>query len=306
MIALKEGLKRERSRRSLQRQSPTGLPVGEYGESTMQKCVVCLSHRAYPICKTCSKNQFKIEKCRQILAESSDLFSLRKLYRKSLPEIKNVNTEEFWNAKFISIQNFNNQDPITKDRIRTAASLIPRNAKKILDVAAGYGFLEEHIFHHRKDISSGLYGFDISSNSVRLLNKRFGDRFKRGSVYKPPFGKGSFDVVLALEILEHIPPSKVFAVLGVLKQLLIKRGILILSVPLNENLELRGDNPSGHLREYTSSLILAELKLEDIVVDDYKEFYAFNKFYQLKNIFRHVIPWKIWKSNNIVIKSTVL
>lgn len=271
----------------------------------MKRCVICLLNE-YLICKTCRKNPYKIERCRQILAEKNDLVQLEKLYRESLPEIKNVNTEKFWNEKFITPQKFDSQDPMTKDRIRAAASFIPRNAKKVLDVAAGYGFLEEYMFHYRKDVSSDMYGFDISSSSVRSLNKRFGERFKKGSVYNPPFGKGSFDVVVALEILEHIPPSKLFEVFEILKNLLIKPGVLIISVPLNENLELRGDNPSAHLREYNSQLILTELKLGEVVVDRYKELYAFNSFYLLKNIFRTVMPWRTWKPNNIVIKSTVL
>lgn len=271
----------------------------------MKRCVICRINE-YPICKTCRKDPFKIERCRQILAETNDLVNLRKLYIDSLPEIKNLNTEKFWNEKFIMPQKFDNQDSMTRDRIRAAASYIPHNAQKILDVAAGYGFLEEYIFHNKKNESWDISGFDISSTSVRSLNRRFGNTFKRGSVYNPPFRKERFDVVIALEILEHIPPSKVFGVLEILKNLLAKSGVLIISVPLNENLELRKDNPSGHLREYTSSLIVTELKLAGVVVDDYKELYAFNSFYYFKNIFCGILPWRIWNPNNIVIKSRAL
>lgn len=262
---------------------------------------MCLKSRAYPICKVCIKNPFNIEKCRQFLAESRDFFALKNLYKDSLPEIINVNTENFWDEKFIKTHRLKDQDGLTKDRIKTTVSYIPSDVVKILDVGVGYGFFEEQFYSlTKKGIS--IYGFDISSKAVTSLNERFGNNFKVGSIYNPPFKKFAFDAIVALEILEHIPPKKIFNVLEKLRNLLAETGLLIISVPLNENLESRRDNPSGHVREYTKSLIFAELKLSKFSVLDYKEFYAFKNFYSFKKIIQKFLLIKAWEPNDIVIK----
>ncbi len=125
------------------------------------------------------------------------------------------------------------------------------------------------------------------------------------SVYKMNYLSSFFDAIFALEILEHIPPSKIFNVLEDIKKFLKMNGILIVSVPANEGLEKMNSNPSSHVRDYTKELISAELKLAGFDILDIKELYAFKNLYFFKKLIAKIFKKK-WKPNNIIIKARKL
>lgn len=268
---------------------------------SMKCCLICGFQDKYPICSDCSKDPFDLEKCRQVLAEKKDFDVLKTLYNSSLAQIQDKNTSVFWNQKLGEIQLLKDQDRMTKDRIFTAASYIPKGAKRILDVGAGYGFLEEYV--SKKKYNFELYGLDISQKAVKNLKKRFAGSFTAGTIYDLPYKNDFFDTIIALEILEHIPPKKTFKVLRELRRVLSSTGILIISVPLNEGLSRKKENPSGHVREYTSALVKAELRLAGFRPVEGRELFAFSSFYNLKNFLQRFILLHRWESNNIVIKS---
>lgn len=270
----------------------------------MQVCLVCQKRKEYPICFSCGKDAFSVEECRKVLAEKNDLKKLEKMYTSSYVEINNTNTSSFWNGKLKNVEKIYNQDGMTKDRIAISVSYIPKTAKKVLDIGAGYGFLEEKIA--AKNYSYELCGFDISSEAINNLKKRFKGRFTIASIYNPPYQHDYFDVILALEVLEHIPPSKILNVLKKISDILKSGGIFILSIPLNEGLKHKKVNPSGHLREYSRELISAELSLSGFKVIDYQELFAFNSFYKFKKILQQSIFKHKWKPNDIVIKAIKL
>lgn len=262
-------------------------------------CLICLKTRSYPLCSVCETNPHSIEKGRQKLAENRDLKNFQKLYRKSLPEIKNLNTKLFWDKKLDITDLLVNQDGMTKERIHIAASYIQKGSLRVLDIGVGYGFLEELI--SKVDILE-IYGNDISGASVKNLKKRFKGQYKVESIYNMNYNKNYFDLVFALEVLEHIPPSKVFYALSNIKEVLKKGGTLVISVPTNEGLEEMSDNPSGHVRDYTIPLITAELSVVGFKVLDIKTLYAFNSFYLFKKILSKLIKGR-WKPNDIVVKA---
>lgn len=267
----------------------------------MNNCLVCEKEKKYPICQFCKRNQFKVEECRQILASTNKLQELKRMYGSIFPEIKNLNTSSFWNQKLHTTISFAKQDGMTKERVITAFSYIPKTTKKILDIGAGYGFLEEVL--SKNNYSHEVYGFDISRKAINNLKKRFKGNFITGSIYDPPYKNNYFETICALEVLEHIPPSKIFFVLQKIKNLLRSKGIFILSIPLNEDLKFKKENPSGHLREYTKDLIMAELSLAGFRVVQYKELFAFSSLYRLKSIFQKWVFRNRWKPNDIVIKA---
>src|SRR5438067_432547 len=82
--------------------------------------------------------------------------------------------------KLNGTQYLSDQDGLTKDRVKIASSYIPKQAIKILDVGAGYGFVEELL---EKDDRLKIYGIDISQEGVQLLSKRFQGEFKTGIVH---------------------------------------------------------------------------------------------------------------------------
>ena len=146
--------------------------------------------------------------------------------------------------------------------------LIP---KKILDIGAGHGYLEEAL---SKRTMLDIYANDFSVEGVKNLKKRFKGKFSVQSIYKLSYPKDVFDCIFVLEVLEHIPPSKILSVLKSIKKILKKDGLLIVSVPMNEGLEKMKTNPNGHVRNYTEALIKAELQIAGFKIIESQTFFC--------------------------------
>lgn len=269
---------------------------------TVNSCLICNLKNSYPICKKCAENPFKVERCRQILAEKEDVKTLKEMYRSSMAEIKDSNTRKFWDKKLDKVSLFKDQDGMTKDRIEIALDFISKDAKKILDIGSGYGFLEEHL---SKNKNIEIYGNDISSRAIANLKKRFKGNFRVESIYKMQYPNKFFDMVFMLEILEHISPARTFEILSKTKRILKDHGILVISVPTNEGLERMTNNPNRHIRMYTEALIIAELKIVGFQVIKLKTLYAFKNSYKLKKILANILHNR-WISNDIIIMAKPL
>lgn len=265
----------------------------------MNKCLICQANKPYPICLMCLRNPFLVEKARQVLAQKNDQQTLKVMYLKKMPEINNLNSSSFWDKKFIEESDLRRQDGMTKDRIRVAYKFLPQSAKKVLDIGAGHGFIEELLSKNKK---TEVFANDISGASVKKLKKKFKGEFRKESIYEMIYPKKIFDAIFLLEVLEHIPPSSSLTILKRIKSHLKKDGCLIISVPTNEGLENMRENPSGHVRMYTERLITAELKMVGFKIQEIKTLYAFKNLYILKKILSNIFKKK-WKPNNIVIKA---
>jgi 2-polyprenyl-3-methyl-5-hydroxy-6-metoxy-1,4-benzoquinol methylase len=241
----------------------------------------------------------EIEKARQAFAAKNKLFELKRFYEASLPEIKNLNTAGFWDERIDEVVDHIPYDGMTDERIRIAYGFMPKNTRKILDIGAGYGYIEK-LLSRNADIE--IFGNDISENAIQNLKNRFKGSFKLESLYKMKYEHASFDVVFMLEVLEHVVPSKLFKLLADVKKILGKGGYLIASVPTNEGLEDMNSNPNGHVRMYTEDLIAAELKIAGFEVVDIKTLYAFKDLYFLKKIISKFLKNR-WKPNDIIIKA---
>jgi len=263
-------------------------------------CLTCKLKEKYPLCKKCARKPFFVERARQILASMNDINSLKGTYNLKYAEIKNLNSSSFWNKRLSDKTYLEKQDGMTKDRIKIAFSFLPRKSKKILDIGAGNGFIEELL--SQKDIE--IFGNDISSVSVKNLKSKFDGRFRKESIYDMKYPGKSFDAIFALEILEHVPPSKIFDLLTKIKRILRKEGCFIVSIPTNEGLEKMKNNPSGHVRTYTENLIRAELKIAGFKIIRLKTLYAFKNFYIFKKISSKLLRNK-WKPNNIVLLAKI-
>lgn len=244
-----------------------------------------------------SMGPFEIEKIRQKLAEKSDLKKLQTTYGDNIPEIENLNTASFWNERLNQQHALEAEDEVTQNRVKIASSFLPYTAKKILDIGVGYGFIEEILLKESREVE--FYGNDISPIAIEYIKSRFHGKYKVESIYEMKHHDHFFDAVFLLEVLEHIPPSRTFSVLGDIKRLLKKGGFLILSVPMHEGLEQMKGNPNGHLRMYTEPLVMGELKIAGFEVLRYKTIYAFSSMYWLKSQIAKV--WKRWQPNNIIL-----
>lgn len=266
----------------------------------MNQCLICKTEGKYPLCKKCTKKPFFVERVRQIIASINDLNSLKKTYNLKYAEIKSLNTSSFWDEKLSVKTSLEKQDGMTKDRVKTAFNFLSRKARKVLDIGAGNGFIEELL--SQKKIR--IFGNDISNASIKILKSKFKGEFRKESIYKMKYPKRCFDAVFALEILEHVAPSKIFCIFKKIKEILKTRGSLIVSVPTNEGLEKMKNNPSGHIRTYTENLIRAELKIAGFKVIKLKTLYAFKNFYSFKKISSKILRNK-WRPNDIVVLAKI-
>jgi len=242
---------------------------------------------------------FEIEKARQAFAAKNKLFELKRFYETSLPEIRNLNTSEFWDERINEEVDHIPYDGMTDERIKIAYGFLPKNAKKVLDIGAGYGYVEK-LLSKKRNIE--IFGNDISENAIKNLKKRFKGSFKLESLYEMKYKPATFDAVFMLEVLEHVAPSRLFKLLADVKKILGNGGYLIASVPTNEGLEDMNGNPNGHMRMYTVDLIVAELKIAGFEVVDVKTLYAFNNLYLIKKIISKIMRNR-WKPNDIIIKA---
>jgi ubiquinone/menaquinone biosynthesis C-methylase UbiE len=112
-----------------------------------------------------------------------------------------------------------------------------QNGKAVLDCGCRDGEFLLHLLSNRPGIA--VSGVDISTAAIADCNANLTDfaGFKGavcGPVEKMTFADGSFDVVTASELLEHLnePEVAVREMLRVLKDL----GLLIVTVPIGQNI----------------------------------------------------------------------
>lgn len=249
-------------------------------------------------------NPFDVEKMRTIFANRGDLKSFKESYsKKNIPEIQNFNTIEFWDNIFSNGGNNVEKSPIFMDKKRKISTFLSKKKGKLLSVGFGTGAIEKEVRRLNNEIE--LFGIDISNKAVENLSNSTTGFFIKGDILKIPFKSSFFDFILALDVLEHISPTKTFNGYQELKRVLRKNGFLILSVPLNENLEkmvAEERNLNSHVRVYTPEILKAELKTFGFTLVKEIYLYAFYKFYLLKTfLVKNLFFLKIRKPNLLII-----
>jgi ubiquinone/menaquinone biosynthesis C-methylase UbiE len=117
---------------------------------------------------------------------------------------------------------------INLDRAILTAQAVPGNAKNILEVGSGDGL----ILNALREAGYDPVAFDISHNALKHIQ---GSKLVQGTASQLPFSSNSFDLVLACEVLEHIPNHIYKSVLEEIIRV-TKKHILI-TVPYREKLE---------------------------------------------------------------------
>ncbi|GAI04656.1 unnamed protein product, partial [marine sediment metagenome] len=120
--------------------------------------------------------------------------------------------------------------------LRYALAMHFSKDKKVLESCSGLGwgaFLLE-------DISSSLTCIEIDQKSIEVSQRLWPfkkTRFVKGSVLSMPFGDGSFDVVSAMENIEHFELENIKQYLDEVRRVLKPGGILVGSSFFADNSE---------------------------------------------------------------------
>lgn len=245
---------------------------------------------------------FLIERLRNIAALQDDKQKFKALYASRFKAIPNLNTRIFWDKRIRQKIGGVDKENITRVKVEFVANFLRHKIGNVLDIGFGYLDLEKRISKLAPHLH--LYGIDISNYAVEEAKRIIRGEFKVGSISRIPYNDNCFDIVVVLDVLEHIPPNKTFKAYKEVRRVLKKGGIFIVSVPLNEPLERmvkKGKNPNGHVRIYTPDILRMELIIFSFKVLKEKYFYAFKIFYALKNFLIKFLSINFRKPNLMVV-----
>jgi 2-polyprenyl-3-methyl-5-hydroxy-6-metoxy-1,4-benzoquinol methylase len=252
-------------------------------------------------------NPFELEKTRAELANKNNIKELVKTYQKNYPEIPDLNTAQKWDYLNIEARELLGKNPMEADRIRIVSALLKGKKKTVLNIGFGSASLEKYLAKTGKLQMYQWNGIDISSESVSSAKKALPTgTFSVGTILDIKSKANAFDYTIAMEVLEHIPPSSIFQALHEIHRVLKPGGYFICSVPLNEGLEemiASGENPNAHVRVYTQTLIRKELEVAQFTVLKDFELYAFHQYYRLKTFLAKHLQKNKYSPNNIIILS---
>lgn len=239
---------------------------------------------------------------RNILAKEDAIVHLFKTYD-GHKEIIDNNTESFWNVRNTDFKFGKSYDPMSWHRVNKVSGILEAaNSHDILNVGYGTGNLES-IYYKRNKIFPKWDAIDISQKYQNKVKNLTNGIVKRASVLRLPFKNNQYDTVVALEVLEHIKPSKIFLALKEIHRVLVLNGLFVVTVPINEGLEImlkNNHNPNSHLRIYSKELLSKELEYTGFSVKHCEFLYAFHTHYRLKSfIAKHILTK--YKPNNMVI-----
>jgi SAM-dependent methyltransferase/uncharacterized protein YbaR (Trm112 family) len=177
--------------------------------------------------------------------------------------------------------------------------LFPNSARVVLDVGSGNAWAAKKFCKPRVD----FFSFDISLKNVSEALKRFPAENHHGVVgdaINPPFQPGTFDVVIASEIIEHILEPQQF--ISSLMKILKPGGKLIVSTPYKEvirqNLCIHCNKmtpQNAHLHSFDENKLLSLYSEKDLMSKKYHIFGNKALVVMRTHIILKYLPFVIWK-----------
>jgi SAM-dependent methyltransferase len=131
---------------------------------------------------------------------------------------------------------------------------------RVLDVGCGTGRLLAELDRHGLAV-----GLDLSDEALRFCRERGHERVLKGDLLRLPFPDGCFDVVTALDVLEHIEDH-----VGALREcarVLAPGGRMFIFVPAHRWLWSLQDEISHHVRRYTAPTLRSALQGAGLTVE---------------------------------------
>ena len=250
----------------------------------MRYCFECgkKAIEGHYICDRCARNPFLNEKYRKFLAANREKKAFLDTYtNKVFANFGNINSGEMWDFLIKYHRYYEAKNRITRLRIRRILEKIPRDTNLfILDIGFGYG---DVLLNLEREGFQNLSGIDLSRRAVEYIKEKIpSGSFISGDFLNMTLKNNAFDIIIASEIMEHIPVKSTYKAYEVISKALKEDGKVIFTVPLNENLETvtfrcpHGSlvNPNGHVREYTKDVMELELQFANFKIISEEFLYA--------------------------------
>jgi ubiquinone/menaquinone biosynthesis C-methylase UbiE len=113
------------------------------------------------------------------------------------------------NQDYGNLQKHLNPNPVQRYLLRRfhrqiASLLKATGAEKILDAGCGEGFVVSYLLQGNDRLA--ITGIDCSPQAIEMARQMVpGVLFDVGDLREMPYGDDSFDLVMCLEVLEHLP-----------------------------------------------------------------------------------------------------
>jgi 2-polyprenyl-3-methyl-5-hydroxy-6-metoxy-1,4-benzoquinol methylase len=159
------------------------------------------------------------------------------------------------------------------ERYEWAAAIVSadKDIRRILDAACGVGYGSAILATCRSDVE--VLGADIDAAAVTYARERYGPSgatYIQSDISKLK-NESFFDAIISLETIEHVPNP--IATINTFRELLGKRGLFILSVPVTPSVDV---NPY-HLTDFSVSSIRKILRAAKFeIVAELKQTQTFN------------------------------
>ena len=121
--------------------------------------------------------------------------------------------------------------------------------KKVLEIGAGTLHLSEYLASKGASVTALDMSEELKQSHKGLpVTLRDSITCIEADFLKHDFKSKNFDVIIAMEVLEHVEEEELF--LEKVKKLLKDKGIIIISVPAHMSMWSKHDEAVGHLRRY--------------------------------------------------------
>lgn len=130
-----------------------------------------------------------------------------------------------------------------------------RQPLRVLDAGCGTGALLDHLL---KQPGVEPYGLDFSGQALAYTRQRGHPRLVQGDLTRLPFPDSTFDVITALDVLEHIREDE--GALREIHRVLRPGGVLLASVPAFRFLWGPHDTALQHFRRYTAGEVALRMQ----------------------------------------------
>ena len=283
--------------------------------------ILCDPTSGQPLIYDKEKNILRTENTGVVyhISEEAPVILIKNASAASTPLHNNVNTDFDYAGHYqkdAEVFDYFNEGDTSATRMElkrlhsAIAESIPSDAKLILDVGCGNGWLAGILVKKNKQVIS----MDISAtNPVKALQNYPGQNHAAlvADVFQLPIKDNSIDCIVASEIMEHVHDPKLFV--KKLVEKLKPGGKLIIATPYNEKIEyylcVHCNLPTpknAHLHSFNKENIPAILADDNI---DWKAKATANKFLirTRMNVLLRFLPFRLWKTvdaaMNKIIKS---